>query len=250
VNLPDTVRTLNAAVFRGCIRLHTIRLSESLQTMGSYLFDDCYSLTEVTIPATVTSIGRDWSSNCYKLVQVYNKSKVTIRNTGLTTMQILKVAVSANDLKVKEDAQGFVWYEDGNIVYLVGYKGTETDLVLPDRYNNKPYVVYNYAFYGHENLKSVTIGKYCTGVGERAFAECTSLSSMYLGTNLINDKIGVGSSVFENCGENLLVVSGYATADEIPANWKADWNLRNKDGSVYLVYYGYTYEQYLALLGN
>ncbi len=250
VILPDTVRNLNVAVFRGCVRLHTIHLSEGLQTMGAYLFDDCYSLTEITIPANVTSIGRDWTSNCYKLVQVYNKSSVKITNTGFTTKQILKVAISANDLKVKEDNNGFVWYEDGNIVYLVGYKGNATDLVLPDRFNNKPYVIYNYAFYGQNNLKSVTIGKYCTGIGERAFAGCTGLTSMYLSTNLINDKVGVGSSIFEDCAENLLVVSGYTTADEIPSTWKADWNKRNKDGSVYLVYYGYTYEQYLALIGK
>ena len=250
IDIPDDVEELSAAAFRGCTRLHTIHLSEGLVKIGAYAFDDCYSLIELTIPEYVTSIGRDWSSNCYNLVQVYNKSKVSITNKGLTTKQILNVALTSTALKLKETTDGLVFYVDGNVVYLVGYKGTATELVLPDRFEGKSYVIYNYAFYGRDDLTSVTIGKYCTGIGERAFAECSSLKSIYMSTNLINDKIGVGAYLFENCAEDLLVVCGYATKDEIPTNWNAEWNKRNKDGTVYLVYYGYTQEQYLALIGK
>ena len=250
VTLPNSVRNLGIGAFRGCVRLTNIDLGTGLQTMGAYLFDDCYSLTHLVIPETVTSIGRDWTSNCYKLVEVYNKSSVTIKNNGITTSQILNVPISANDVKIKTTEDGFVFYENGNEVYLVGYNGTATDVVLPSNFKGKAYVIHSYAFYGRDDLTSITIGTYCTGIGDNAFEGCTSLSSIYLGTGYINDKVGVGANLFANCSKGLLVVSGYANEGEIPSNWNADWNLYAKDGSRYIVFYGYTYEQYLSLIGK
>jgi hypothetical protein len=69
----------------------------------------------------------------------------------------------------------YIFYEDGEIVYLIGCIGNLTTLTLPDKYNNKNYSIYKYAFYDCNNLAEVTIPYGVTSVGYAAFSGCSNL---------------------------------------------------------------------------
>lgn len=85
---------------------------------------------------------------------------------------------------------------DEESVLITGYTGTEETVYVPDTiYGNKVYGIAGYAFYGCENLKSVTISSEIIVVGEYAFSQCTNLTDVNLGTGMIE----LGSYAFEGC---------------------------------------------------
>jgi len=60
------------------------------------------------------------------------------------------------------------------LISLIGYKGTETDLVLPEGITE----INQYAFYNCDSLTSVIIPDSVTSIGSCAFQYCGSLISI------------------------------------------------------------------------
>lgn len=85
---------------------------------------------------------------------------------------------------------------DEESVLITGYTGTEETVYVPNTiYGNKVLGIANYAFFGCENLKSITISSEIEVVGEYAFSQCTNLTDVNLGTGMIE----LGNYAFENC---------------------------------------------------
>lgn len=85
---------------------------------------------------------------------------------------------------------------DEESVLITGYTGTEETVYVPNTiYGNKVYGIASYAFFGCENLKSITISSEIEAVGEYAFSQCTNLTDVNLGTGMLE----LGSYAFENC---------------------------------------------------
>lgn len=96
-----------------------------------------------------------------------------------------------------EGADDFVYesFDDGTVM-ITGYTGTEETVYVPNTiYGNKVYGIASYAFYGCENLKSITISSEIEVVGEYAFSQCTNLTDVNLGTGMLE----LGSYAFEGC---------------------------------------------------
>lgn len=85
---------------------------------------------------------------------------------------------------------------DEGTVLITGYTGTEETVYVPNTiYGNKVLGIANYAFFGCENLKSITISSEIEAVGEYAFSQCTNLTDVNLGTGMLE----IGSYAFEGC---------------------------------------------------
>lgn len=85
---------------------------------------------------------------------------------------------------------------DEGTVLITGYTGTEETVYVPNTiYGNKVLGIANYAFFGCENLKSITISSEIEAVGEYAFSQCTNLTDVNLGTGMLE----LGSYAFEGC---------------------------------------------------
>ena len=101
---------------------------------------------------------------------------------------------TSGESKLHTTTDGFVFYEDGNKCYLVGYIGNKTDITLPESYNGKNYEIYEHAFSDCDSLTSVVIGEGVTSIGYAAFYNCTSLTSIkYRGTEEEWNAISKGS---------------------------------------------------------
>ena len=96
-----------------------------------------------------------------------------------------------------EGADDFVYEAfDEETVLITGYTGTEKDVYVPDTlYGNRVFGIASYAFFGCENLKSITISSEIEVVGEYAFSQCTNLTDVNLGTGMLE----LGSYAFEGC---------------------------------------------------
>ena len=145
-----------------------------------------------------------------KLVEVYNLSELTIAagssdngDVGYYALNVYTSTSVEGKLKITDD--GYIFYEDGETVYLMGYTGTETSLTLSEVYNGKNYGIYHFAFSDCTSLTSVTIGSGVTYIGDEAFRYCTGLTSItipdsvtYIGFYAFRDCTGLTSVTFKN----------------------------------------------------
>lgn len=142
-------------------------------SIGCKAFSYCTGLTSITIPANVSSIVPWAFDYC----------------TGLTRINWNAESVS--------DFCDFETYFSG-----VGTSGNGVDIVFSDNVKRIP----AYAF-SHVNIKSVTIGKNVTSIGEYAFSGCTGLTQI----NWNAENISSGWSIFSNAGtakDGITVVFG------------------------------------------
>ncbi len=259
VTMPDSVTKIGASIFRDCVSLREVTLSKNLAAMPRFAFDGCVTLKQIvirnpriTFPKTdsgaiATNNGR-WFWGCNGLLEIWFPG-----GSGLGSSQTLnnreeKISITTDTVysKMFTDDNGFMFYSYNGTNFLVGYVGTEKDLVLPETCKNQSYQIYDYAFYNRDDIETVRFSDGVTGIGAYAFAECDNLKGVYIPTT-VNSKFGVRENVFWGCNHKLVVATGFASADALPETWDADFNVQGP-ASVYGLVYGVTYDYFATML--
>ena len=179
--------------------------------IGGSAFQNCMSLTSVVIASSITSIDYQAFYGCYRLVEVINKSKhINLKEdydiNVMTRFYALSISNCDDDYVSKlTNDNGYIVFSDDNYKILVGYNGTETDLVLPTYITD----INQYAFYYCPSLTSIVIPDSVTSIGPCAFFGCTSLMSVVTGKSLSS----IGSYAFNGCYTLIEVInkSSYMT---------------------------------------
>lgn len=192
------------SAFYGCTGLTTLVLPERLTTIGDDAFNACKNLMYVELPSNLTSMGTYSFYECTKLLEVYNKSSMSesdIKQWGLAgyyAKNIFTPTSGERRLSVDENGYVTIYLEDvyvswnvDNITgnFLLGYTGSETNLVLPEGIA----AIYQNAFYQAGNFDSIVIP---TGI------------------------IYCMSNAFSQCGTPLLLFKDSA----LPSTWDSYWN--------------------------
>ena len=154
------------------------------------------AMVSVTLPSTLSYIGENAFQNCDNLLEVINKSALTITAGTTTNGRVAYNAKIVHDGEsVVYELEGYVFFDDGNNIYLMKYMGTETELVLPLTCNEKAYRIYQYAFENNTDIQSVIISNGVTSIGAYAFNGCSNMTSITIG----NAVTSIGNSAFEDC---------------------------------------------------
>lgn len=183
--------------------LTNLIIPEDITSINPFAFVECSSLKSVTIPKNVNKIGSYAFYKCGSLIEVWNYSALKIESGKYTNGSNGYVGYYAKDIytvnsttKQTTDSDGYIFYEDNNNSYLLGYKGTERQLVLPEKSPKKQnYEVVQYAFYGCHFYTNVIISDGVTAIGQYAFYKCSGLTSVSVGKGLTS----VGFCAFSGC---------------------------------------------------
>lgn len=198
--VPAGVEVIGAKAFYNAIMLNEIKFEQgsTLTTVKANAFENCALIVSLEIPATVTTIENNAFLSCFKLVEVINRSSsITVEKgaeeNGRVGYYALKVANPEDGnvtSAVATDANGFITLTDEQAIILLGYSGSNADLVLPTNVTHiyegalNGYLSSYSASYGIEifaTLNSVTIPESVVYIGSKAFSKCESLNAITYG---------------------------------------------------------------------
>lgn len=191
------------------------------ESIGAKAFKGASSLKSITIPSSITSIGSSAFSGIM-LIEVYNLSNLKISAGASDNGEIARYALNVYkslDVPSKQwsTEDGFVFYENDDICYLLGYNGTEPNVTLPENCNGKKYEIYSYAFYKNTTIQnviipnnvkaikncafqdssitSITLPEGINKIGYYSFYGCSNLTDI----NIPDSVVEIGDSAFEGC---------------------------------------------------
>ena len=211
-----------------CPNIKSVTIGNGVTNIGERAFEGCIGLTSITIPDGVASIGDSAFHGCYTLVEVYNKSELNIvlgdSGNGYVGYYAKNIYINEGESKISLDSNGFIFYYDDAIGYLVGYVGSARTVVFPNNfitYNGttiNSYEIYKYSFYNNQYITSITLPNSITNIGVAAFQGCTYLTSINWNIVTMND-FELLSGIFRSAGTDasgITVVFG-GNVQTIPA---------------------------------
>ena len=145
--------------------------------IGEYSFEMCRSLLTVTLGSGITALEPNAFAGCYKLVEVIDNSNLGASSDPSSSAYIMETVLAIHtgaSLIDEVDGMLFITHEGRNLL-LGCVKDPGAYLVLPDRYNNQDYEVYNEAFNNVKRAVSVTVGSGVTYISDSAFTGCASI---------------------------------------------------------------------------
>ena len=216
VTIPDGVTSIGEYTFSWCTSLTSATIPDSVTSIGEFAFHNCKSLTSMTIPRSVVSIGYDAFGWCESLTSVTILDGVrSIGNSAFTDCKSLTSVTIPNS--VTSIGRGAfsscasltgIWVAEGNSHYVSDASGVlfnkdKTTLVqcpgafsgsyaIPDSMTSIDWR----AFAGCTSLTSVTIPSSVTSIGDDAFSGCASLTSVTIPDSVTS----IGNYAFSCCG--------------------------------------------------
>ena len=110
--------------------------------------------------------------------------------------KIEKGTIGNKTFYAKEEYTPVRFLKNDNGYVAIGCDSKANEVVVPSIYNGKPVTsIGNYAFYNCDSLTSVTIPNSVTSIGNYAFYNCDSLTSV----TIPNSVTSIGDRAFENC---------------------------------------------------
>ena len=189
--IPNSIESIGMCSFANCKGLETVIIPNSVTEIGKNSFLTCTSLTSLTIGNSVTSIGGSAFSHCYGLETVIIPKSVTSIGVGAFSdcrgLSSMVVEGDNPNYDSRDDCNAVIETETNTLI--AGCKNT----IVPNTITS----IGDFAFYGCNDLKSLTIPNSVLSIGEFVFNRCKNMTTVIIPNSVVS--IGIGS--FSSCNE-------------------------------------------------
>ena len=196
--------------FSGCRSLNCLVISDSVTSIGTWAFAYCESLKSLVIPASVTSIGGGAFCGCRSLSSLVIPDSVTsIGDSTFSYCESQRSLVIPNSVgniignpfsgwngELKCLSPYFIY--DNKVLFdkdknaIISFRDKDTtSYIIPDYITS----IGDSAFEDCSSLSSVVFPDSVTSIGNRAFNECDSLRSVVIPDGVTS----IGDNVFQFC---------------------------------------------------
>jgi hypothetical protein len=204
--IPNSVVTIGTAAFDDCLNLTNVVLPNSLATIREDAFFNCLDLTNIVIPASVTTLGDYAFASSPSLASAYFEGNAppddgtVFQGDPATVYYLLGTTgwgatfggVSTMGETTPASQFTCVTNSDGVSITITGYTGSGGVVAIPNIINGYSVTSIGDGAFAGSNLDSVTIPGSVTNIGDSAFFDCSSLTSVYF----LGNAPSLGSSVF------------------------------------------------------
>ena len=170
-----------------CSTLTSLTLPSSLQSIGNRAFSSCSSLTSLTLPSSLQSIGDSAFEDCSSLSSLTFSS--TLQSIGYWAFRGCTSLRSVICNKFYKVIGQMLLSSDGTKV--IAYWGENSEVTIPEGVQS----IGDSAFRDCSSLTSLTLPSSLQSIGYSAFYGCKSLRPLTLPSSLQS----IGNSAFYGC---------------------------------------------------
>lgn len=193
VFIPETVKRIEQYAFSECESLKNVVLPVAINFIGEAAFYDCYYLESIMYMGSQSDwdsvrCGNDWCTN----------AGTSTQNGFCALMYLDGEYVPGVDEDNGTEGLSFILNNEGSGYIVDGYNGSVSDVVIPGKHNGLPVVnILTRAFNNNTFITSISIPASVTMIGDAAFGNCSSLSSVIFANDI--SLTNIPNSVFYNC---------------------------------------------------
>jgi len=172
VELPEGLESIGNSSFRSCSWLESVVIPDKVRTIGKNTFRDCTKLLSVTMPSYLMSVASDAFRGCNQLQRVNISNLGGWCNVDFADYRANPLTFAHHLYLNGEEVVDLETTSDCILPYFNTYSNT-WKLAYYDWETIKPLV-----FYGCQGIRTVSINKRITSIGNNAFYNCTALKSV------------------------------------------------------------------------
>ena len=200
IKIPTSVTSIGIGAFQCCDSLTSITIPSSVKSIGEYAFNGCNSLTGgITIPEGVTRVEYGTFFKCNKLSSITIPSSVTSIASDIfdECYNLTSINVSSNN-KNYSSLNGVLFNKNKTKIICYPTGKQEKSYTIPTSVTS----IGNRAFMDCNSLTSITISSNVKSIGDQAFFLCSGLTSI----TIPNSVKSIGERSFYYC-RNLASIS-------------------------------------------